>query len=159
MKIKVAMVILLFIMITASHAQRVNQCCMLMDISVNGKTLEDEFEMWDFYIDTDRNYFNLNVSSFVLMDNSMGTKPKCYYLYNWHQEAKSITSKGNKKYEIITDGRMSNFEMRIIVTLGNNNRVEDLIAYLPIGVDGKEIKQFQINRKKEIIDVAPLHIS
>jgi hypothetical protein len=130
-----------------------------MDVSENGKVIEDEFEMWDFYIDTDNNQFTLNVSSFVLTDNTMGTKPKCYYLYNWHHIAKSITSKGNGKYEIITDGRMGNFEMRIIATLGNNNRVVDLSAYLPIGEKGKEIKQFQINQKKATIDVAPLHNS
>jgi hypothetical protein len=62
-------------------------------------------------------------------------------------EAKSIKKTGDGVYEIICTGRMSAFDMHMIVCI-KNQRINSLKAWLPIGTEGKAIKEFKINNKK-----------
>lgn len=136
------------------NGQSISQCCILMDVSENGEKSKGVYELWDLFIDPVNNQFNLNVSSFILMEQTQS-----WNLYNWNHESNKITSKGNGNYEIITNGRMSDFDMRIILSINDNGRIKDISAFLPIGTKGKTIRQFSIDNTRATINVSPLNNS
>lgn len=151
-KLRLMFWIILFFTVSSAFSQSINQCCILMNIEENGKVLNDQYEIWDLKFYPGDQYFSVNVSSFVLMD-------KKWFLYNWNHEAKKITSKGNGIYEIICNGRLNNFDMRIILTENEFNRVKDLVAYLPVGYDGTENRKYILNNKTKSIKIESLYNS